>query len=346
MGLLRRVRPPACAALSLALVLVACGRDPGRTGLGDKGTGGANGTGGTVGSGGAAGGLSGSGGANGFVPPPGGDAPPGPPTYDLTLHGQGPCSGSSLEQTIAAVHKEWPELADIKVLHTNDPNRVGDGSFIYAFALESGFALVFKRGGGDCPAGCTDNEYWYFATDAACAPLQVGHFKAAWGTGACLATSGTALWGLPRAPDPAVVCGADNSPTDISGVYSLTGVGTRLACTEKAAAEPQMSVTVSLTLTVAQSVGDLAHGTVTVQGTGHPLIDGHPIAATFTRRRFAALSEVSNLPATCINQHTTRIDLDLESGTPGRLQFMETRSLDCPPSQNYCKGQLDLQLDP
>lgn len=296
---------------------------------------------------GVAGGISGSGGANGIAPPSSSaDPPPGPPTYDLALHGQGPCIGSSLEQAIAAVHREWPELADINVLYTNDPNRGGDGSFIYAFARETGFALAFKRGGGDCPAGCTENEYWYFAMDAACAPVQVGHFNAAWGAGNCLATTGAPLWGLPAAPDPAVVCGADNSPKDVSGVYPLRGIGTRIACTEKAAGEPQVSVTLALTLTVAQSVGDLAHGTVTLQGSGHPLVDGQPIAATFTRRRFAAVREVSKLLTTCIDQHSIQIDLDFESGMPGRFQFMETRSLNCPPSQDYCKGQLNLQLVP
>ena len=72
---------------------------------------------------------------------------------------------------------------------SNDGNRGGDGSFIYAFATETGFAVTFKRGGGDCPAGCAENEYWYFVTDPACAPMQVGHFNAAWGPGNCLLTT-------------------------------------------------------------------------------------------------------------------------------------------------------------
>jgi hypothetical protein len=161
--------------------------------------------------------------------------------------------------------------------------------------------------------------------------------------------SGKPMWGRPRAPDPAVVCGADNAPAPVSGVYKFNGAGTRVACTEKAGAEPQMSVAFALTLSVAQAAGDPTRGTVTLQGTGHPLIDGQPIPATFTRRRFTAAREVSNLPAMCIDQHTIQIRHDFESELPGRLDFFEVRSLNCPPSQDpYCKGAigLDLALSP
>jgi hypothetical protein len=282
------------------------------------------------------------GGVTGIVPPSGGDVAPGAPVYDLARKGQGPCAGGSLEQAISAVHKGWSHLSDIQMLYT--PDQLGDGSFIRAFASESSFALDFKRGGGDCPSGCTENEHWYFMTDVACAPTQVGHFKAAWATGNCLSTEGTPMWGLPKPPDPAVVCGADNSPRDVSGVHNLRGTGTRMACTDKGAGEPRVNVNVPLTMTVAQSTGDLSRGTVTLQGSGYPLIDGQPIAAMFSRRRFTATREVSNLPATCIDQHAIQLDLDFDSGLPGHLEFTETRSLNCPPSQDYCKGQLNLDL--
>ena len=101
---------------------------------------------------------------------------------------------------------------------------------------------------------------------------------------------------------------------------------------------------VPLTVTVAQTAGDLAHGTVMVQGTGEPRIDGQPLPATFTRRRFMASREVSNLPAMCIDQHQIGVTLDLEGVAPGRLTFTEVRSLACPPGDTYCKGFLGLDL--
>lgn len=48
--------------------------------------------------------------------------------------------------------------------------------------------------------------------------------------------------------------------------------------------------------------------------------------------------------ATCIAEHALQVDLDFESGKPGRLQFSETKSLNCPPSQEYCKASLSLDL--
>jgi hypothetical protein len=245
---------------------------------------------------------------------------------------------------IAAVHQGWPDLADVTEFYRADSNRLGDGSFIYAFTNGAGFALAFKRGGGDCPAGCTENEYWYFVTDVACAPAMVGHYSAGWATGNCLTTSGKPMWGVPKPPDPATVCGADNTPGPLSGVYNFKATGSRVACTEKAGDEPQVSVTSSLMLSVAQIAGDLSRGTVTVQGTGHPLIDGQPIPAVFTRRRFTATRELNNLPAMCIDQSTLQIQHDFESGLPGRLEFFEVRSLNCPPSQAYCKGIISLDL--
>ena len=127
--------------------------------------------------------------------------------HELAATGSGACVGSTLAQIIAWVHRDRPELADVSRLYLPDPNRGGDGSFVYAFEQESGFALAFRRGGGDCPAGCTENEYWYFVTDDACKPEQIGHYRAEWQTGTCVTISGAPLWGLPQAPAPALVCG-------------------------------------------------------------------------------------------------------------------------------------------
>jgi hypothetical protein len=333
-------RPHLASCLLVLLLASACGRD-------DAPFSAANGGGGGKGAMQVAadGGPSGTGGTTDLSPPSAGDdSRPGEPASDLAQRGAGACAGVSLQQVIAAVHQGWPALADVTELYRDDPTRIGDGSFIYAFAHDGGFALVFKRGGGDCPAGCTENEYWYFVTDAVCAPTQVGHYGIAPGAGNCLMASGKPMWGLPRAPDPVAVCGADNTPAPVSGVYKLDGTGTRVACTEKAGAEPQMSVALALTLSVTQAAGDPAHGTVTLDGTGHPLIDGQPIPATFTRRRFTAARETSNLPATCIDQHTIQIRHDFESGLPGRLDFFEVKALGCPPSQAYCKGTIGLDL--
>src|SRR5258708_15292044 len=115
----------------------ACGRGDAPFAVADAGTGGsAPMEGGSAGAGG--------GGSTGISPPSQGDAsPPGTPAYELAQKGLGACADSSLVRVIAAVHQGWPALADVTELYRDDPNRLGDGSFIYAFANGTGFALVF-----------------------------------------------------------------------------------------------------------------------------------------------------------------------------------------------------------
>jgi hypothetical protein len=269
---------------------------------------------------------------------------PGTPVSQPALRGQGTCAGTTLGQVIADIYELMPALADITVIEGMDPNVGGDGNRIYAFLHDDGFRLVFKRGSGDCPSGCIDNEYWYFATGAGCAPALVGHHLRA-SSGSCLTVEGTALWGRPPPVDPSLVCGADNSPKNITGTYDLLGTGNRIACTEKAAAQPQEQVSLALKLVVFQTPADLGQGTVTVVGTGNPLIDGVPLPGKFTRQRVTAALEVDH-SSVCIDQHRTSVQLDVEKAPTGTLEFFEVRSLGCPPATAYCKGELHLALAP
>jgi hypothetical protein len=248
----------------------------------------------------------------------------------------GACSGKTLQQVIDAVHAIHPELADITTIYA--PSGLLDGSFIYAFAAPGGFRLVFERGGGDCPAGCTTHEYWYFQTDASCAPIQVGHYHPddALIDGGC-PMIGEALWAVPPPPDPLSVCGADATAQDISGSYTLCVNGISYPCDPKGSAGVPFH---SVTLTVAQNAGDLAKGTVTLSGTGVSRIDGVPLAATFMRKRFSAALQSNNQPAQCIDQYSISLNVDFEGTSPPALRYMEVRAVGaCPPMGAYCKGE-------
>jgi len=133
---------------------------------GSGGSGGHSGTGGGSGGGGgsAAGGGSGNGGDAGSscpdpIAPPVVRLAPGTPTADPNAKGKGACAARSVAQIVSQIHTAHPELADVQAIF--DPNvALGDGSFVYAYLTPAGgIDLVFKRGGGDCPAGCTENEY-------------------------------------------------------------------------------------------------------------------------------------------------------------------------------------------
>jgi hypothetical protein len=127
---------------------------------------------------------------------------------DVSTQGSGACAGVSAAQVIAAMQSAHPELADIP--STRDPDISGDGSFVFSYLRADGsFALVVKRGDGDCVAGCVSNEYGYFATDATCTPQEVGHYSRVFAGASnlnCYVIEGTALWGVPSAAEPADVC--------------------------------------------------------------------------------------------------------------------------------------------
>jgi hypothetical protein len=248
----------------------------------------------------------------------------------------GSCSGETLQQAIDAVHSAHPELADIVRIFA--PGAFLDGSFIYAFAAPTGFRLVFVRGGGDCPAGCTEHQYWYFQTDGSCTPVLVGNYHPDQGTGdgGC-PMYGTPMWAVPPPPDPISVCGADNTPRDISGSYTLCVNGISYPCDAKgsSAGIPFHSVT----MTVAQSAGDLAKGTVTLGGTGVQRLDGVALDAIFTRKRFSVSVQESDLPAQCLDQYSISLDVDFEGTSPPSLRFFESHAVGaCPPMGDYCKG--------
>lgn len=273
-----------------------------------------------------------------------GAAAPGSAIHDLAAKGAGACASKTLQSVVDTAAALQPAVASIWQIYPAQPS--SDGSFVFAFARTDGtFALVFKLGGGDCPAGCTENEYWYFDVDASCSPRQVGHYSAKWSTGNCLAVVGEPMWGLPAAPDPIHVCGASLGPQDVSGTFTVHGVGNAIACTAAKGSEPQVAVDKVLQMVVVQDPTDLGKGTVTITGTGSPGVDGQAIPASFVRRRFTATRTLDNLPSTCFEQSSLDIGFDFEGIVPGVLRFAEVRYLDCASgSSDYCKGLLSLTL--
>jgi hypothetical protein len=252
--------------------------------------------------------------------------------------GVSPCANTTLGDVLTAIRAADPTLADIQTIY--DPaTATSDGSFIYAYDVGVlGLDIVFKRGLGDCPAGCTENDYRYFSTDASCHPVDVGHYHAAWGTGSCLTVDGAPMWGHPSPPDPLTVCGADNSARDLRGTYALRGTGQRTPCAVTATSPS--SVDVQMKLLIEQNTQDLSTGTVTFSFTGDPLVDGVPLPATFQRDRFDATFMSSNLPNACPRELTVTAHYDFEGYQPGGIEAVDLGNDSCA----ACKGSLSLAL--
>jgi hypothetical protein len=273
-------------------------------------------------------------GTNGAVDP---RTTPAPGLYvtDGQVAGTGACAGTTLATLLDEIRVANPALAAVTTLYDPTQQGVGDGSFIYAYQRsDGGFAIVFKVGSGDCPSGCTDNDYSYFSTDAACVPVAVGHFHAAWGTGTCLETDGTPMWNHPPAPDPLTVCGADNAPQDLRGSYMVHATGQRQPCQTAADATAPIAVDAIITMTIDQDPNQLANATVTFLGTGHPLVDGIALPGQVQRRRFYAALQSGNLPNICPRTQSVTAQYDFENYQPGGIDVVESGSVTC----DGCKG--------
>jgi hypothetical protein len=267
---------------------------------------------------------------------------PGARVYDTGLEGRGSCSSHSVEQLIELISSTHPEVMSIREVQPRDGG--GDGDLVIPFLREDGgFAFVFKRGEGDCLSGCISNEYWYFETRASCAPAAVGHYLRRY-SGECYEVAGEPMWGWPGRTDPVSTCNEDQTAAQISGSYQLQAIGKRAACATANQGLNLESLTLTLTLTVAQSA-DPSQGSVSITGTGHPLIDGRSVPAKFTRQRFAAQLDEINLPSRCPDQSKLSLSFDFEGISSRHLYLLELHTPDCVAApDDYCKGFVDLAL--
>jgi hypothetical protein len=271
------------------------------------------------------------------------DVAPGPALTQLSEQSSGACAGTTLADAIAQVRMLRPDLSDVAELYLSNPGMAGDGSYIYAFAgADGGFALAFKRGGGDCPSGCTENDYWYFETDAACQVQAVGEMH---DSGPCTPADQQPRWGVPPAVAARDICGADRSPVNLNGDYELVTCGSSMACALPGEKLTSRSLPSHLSLRIEQDPADLSQGTVTLDGTGEPVLDGQAFQATFERQSFSVHTKYDNLPATCMQQLQLDLEYDFEGFGPRTLHLFQVQTPDCEHAPSaYCKGQLDAKL--
>ena len=264
------------------------------------------------------------------------DAPPGSPVVDGQTAGSGACASRTLGEVIQAVYALQPDLVDITAIHDATKPTL-DGSFIYAFRKDDGgFALVFKRGGGDCPAGCTLNEYRYFETDDGCKVVRVGDLDLTQNSafrpirkrsGVCRRCR---LW---RTRRQRCARGLERNVRRSRLRHSrslFTG------CQERR--NPFHATAANRDPSGSAEPGD-GHGYV--RNPSLPELNATPIPATFKRRSFSATLSMSNLPSNCIDERDTSLVYDFENYGQSQLTVHLVQTPSCPDSVEYCKGYVN-----
>jgi hypothetical protein len=273
---------------------------------------------------------------------------PGPVLDTSMAAGQHGCDATSLGDVVDAIHAAHPELSDIRVLSPPAPEADGDPNLIYAHeSPDGGFALVFRRGRGDCPSGCTQNEYWYFRTNELCEPEQIGHLANTSDVdAACQRFTGFPLWDRPPPPDPAGVCGYRPSRA-LSGTYTLRACGQSLACSVPGQQAEPRALDLDLRIEIAQDERDPGAGTVTLLNTGEPTIDGRPLKASFTRGVATVDDSRDDLPSNCPSSQRVQALIDFDGYAESYVRVLETGAPACsqaPDSSASCEGSLQLDL--
>jgi hypothetical protein len=127
---------------------------------------------------------------------------------DGSTVGKGSCAARSVDDIVAVIHSDYPELADIVPVVAADAGWLcgPDGC---ACAIESvcvpptgvkvvsyrdGFRIVMERLLQNSQFKYHLKEYWYFETNEVCHPTLVGHYLVDLGV---LSVTGSDLWGYP-----------------------------------------------------------------------------------------------------------------------------------------------------
>jgi hypothetical protein len=283
---------------------------------------------------------------------------------DPNTQGTGPCAGTTLGAFYNVLSQNFPFVRS-RGLNTPpfyDPNvQMLAGTYDYAYQKpDGGFAIARHGGSGDCELGCTLNWYAYYSSDASCAPVQVGHYKSPPAYNSpptydpinnCNIVDGAPMWGRPAPVDPISPmepvhdCGTSLSAKNISGTYHFKGCGSFQPLGLDPIDNVPPVVPYDITMVIAQNDQDLSQGTVTVQGTGNPLMDGRPLSATFTRWRFTAELWYDATPEDCSDTVNVWAQYDFEGWVSGGVGFQEYKLPDCSHLEISYSSSLGVQID-
>ncbi len=269
------------------------------------------------------------------------------PVTSTSFVGRGVCDDVTLAEAIALTHDAFPDLANVTTLYgASDDGFVSD-ALIYVFEKGNGaFQLAFYQGSGDCPSGCIDSAWTYIEMNEACEPERAGSFSATYsGEGNCREVSGSRMWGKPAGRPSTSDCGLEDVFADFSGTFEVPFSGTRMPCSEKGGDAPGEEVSGTLTMTIEQDSDDPSVGSVTFSGgdLDPEWLGSEPYDVQFDYFQANVSSQWDNLPAMCLESRDVNVTLDFEGCSESGLSMFEVNDVVC--GSDYCKGQLQLELD-
>lgn len=265
---------------------------------------------------------------------------PGTPLYARDMLGAGPCATVSLGDIIDAARALDPSTPDVSapVDPSTDPT-VGEAPQVFAWtAAHGGFALAFVRGSGDCQAGCIDHEYWYFETNPtspSCTLISAGkHTRTFNSAGNCYDTAGSARWGQPTPLAASSRC----KPDGRNGTTTVCGSGPFTPCGGNTGVYDGI-----VTITVAENVTDPTQGSVTLNGTRYPGVDGVPFAVKIEGSMISG-SESGTDAGPCGDKRELQFKYDRDSpqGVAGYIHVAETKCADA--GAGSCQGEIAISF--
>jgi len=107
-----------------------------------------------------------------------------------------PIAIANAAQAIAVVQAKYPDVKDVR---PTPPGTIGAETDITVIERVNGWDLVFRKGWGDCPAGCINNHYWYFSVSKDSTIEAAGEYERVYDAAKnSFAEKGAPRWGVPK----------------------------------------------------------------------------------------------------------------------------------------------------
>lgn len=260
---------------------------------------------------------------------------------DLELPGTGACEGVSLGEFIERAHELRPELADIEALTPGSGEVLADpGREIIPLQSDDGFLLAFKRGDGDCEAGCISSTYFYFESDEECQPVYLGKYSAIYDSeNKCYEVEGERRWDVGRNVPTTSRCDYEPYAADVSGSHEVSAEGSIVPCSTESGEEEAWEE--ALEFVVEQDPSDPTKAEVSFKNV-HPKVDAGSWPATVEADVLSVDFERSK--SSCIDSVAVDFSYDFAEGK-GSFTVDIAGVTDCSdPGSELCKGHISLTL--